>query len=210
MSDVEVIADVLAKQFSHVTIRQNYGWPESTALNVLDCVLSLNRPYSRVVLPRVRAFAAYYPSITELAHLQDLLDQYKEVGEFSREELNYDDVRREYTLRGVVNYMIKVQTEYTDGTERGRLQSWAHSAKPADYALVGAKGFGLAGFQYMRMLFGAQTTKPDVHIISFVSETVGRVVNNVTALTLLEQAAAIANLPLREVDGAIWQARARP
>ena len=30
--------------------------------------------------------------------------------------------------------------------------------------MVGVRGFGLAGFQYMRMLFGAQTAKPDIHI----------------------------------------------
>jgi hypothetical protein len=59
------------------------------------------------------------------------------------------------------------------------------------------------------MLFGAQTTKPDVHIRNFVSEVIGRKVNDQLALALLEQAAANANLPLREVDGAIWRERAR-
>jgi hypothetical protein len=65
------------------------------------------------------------------------------------------------------------------------------------------------GFQHLRMLFGAQTTKPDVHIRNFVSEVIGRKVNDYTALALLEQASAQTNLPLHEVDGAIWSERGR-
>lgn len=209
MSDVEVLADILKKRFSHVVIRHDYGWPGSTAVSVLDCVLSLNRRYDRVVFPRVQAFSAHHPNVTELAHLQAMLCEYKEVGQFCSEKLNYNDIRREHTLRGVVEYMLAVQAKHSGASERDRLQAWAHSVQPSDYALVGVKGFGLSGFQYMRMLFGVQTTKPDVHVIRFVSEIIGRPVNDITALLLLEQAAAKANLPLREVDGAIWETGAR-
>lgn len=210
LSDVEILADVLKKRFSHVVVRHDYGWPNSTALSVLDCVLSLNRRYDSVVFPRVQAFSVGHPNITELAHLQTMFSQYKEVGQFSREKLNYNDVGREHTLRGVVEYMLATQAKHQGASERERLQAWARSVHPSDYRLVGVKGFGLSGFQYMRMLFGVQTTKPDVHVIRFVSETIGRPVNDITALSLLEQAAAKVNLPLREVDGAIWEAGARP
>jgi len=59
------------------------------------------------------------------------------------------------------------------------------------------------------MLFGVQTTKPDVHIIRFVSEVLGKKVNDVTALSLLERAAKQTGLPLREVDNIIWLARSK-
>lgn len=209
VNDVDILADVLIKRFGHVTIRQDYGWPSSTALNVLDCVLSLNRRYDSVVRPRVYDFSIRYPNVTDISHLSSAINQYSEFGKFLKEKLNYNDVRREHTLRGLVEYMIAVQKNYAGNTERERLEAWAQSVVPADYASVGVKGFGLAGFQYMRMLFGVQTTKPDVHIISFVSTALGKSVNAIKTVSLLERVATKVNLPLREVDGGIWQAGAR-
>ena len=65
-------------------------------------------------------------------------------------------------------------------------------------------GFGLAGFQYLRMLFGAQTSKRVVHLVRFVADSVGTTQSPGKALAILDQAAAIVGLPLREVDSAIW------
>lgn len=59
------------------------------------------------------------------------------------------------------------------------------------------------------MLFGANTTKPDVHIIGFLSETVNRRLSAIEALRLLEAASARLNLSVRDVDTYIWQIRAR-
>ena len=59
------------------------------------------------------------------------------------------------------------------------------------------------------MLLGAQTTKPDVHIIRFFSNIVGRKVTDVQALYLLDRAAKRAGLPIRELDIAIWEKSAR-
>lgn len=128
----------------------------------------------------------------------------------SRDALNYNDARRERTLRGIADYLLTIGPSYAGATEWERLTAWAQSARPADAASIGVKGFGLAGFQYLRMLLGAQTTKPDIHIIRYVSEIVGRRLMDWDALLLLEKASAKAGLPLREVDGEIWQLAARP
>jgi len=138
-----------------------------------------------------------------------MLDAYTNIGEFCQRELYYNHIQREQTLRGVLKYMISAQAKQDGADEWARLQAWAVSVKPGDYTTVGVRGFGLSGFQYMRMLFGAQTTKPDVHIIRFVSQVVGRNVNDVQALQLLETASLQAGLPLREVDGEIWRSGAR-
>jgi hypothetical protein len=209
MSDVDTLADVLGSRFSHVSIRKDYGWPRNSALSVIDCVLSLNRRYDGFVLPRVETFARQRPDIVRLAHLSDMLNDCASVGEFCLRELNYNHPQREQTLRGVLAYMISAQAKQEGADEWTRLQSWAEAAKPGDYVAVGVRGFGLSGFQYLRMLFGAQTTKPDVHIMRFVSQVVGRKVTDAQALESLEAASAKAGLPLREVDGAIWEAGAR-
>lgn len=125
-------------------------------------------------------------------------------------ELNYNDSRRAGTLAGVLEYLLDAQVDHPGTTEEEKLQHWATWCRPGDYLTVGVPGFGLAGFQYLRMLFGAQTAKPDVHIVKFVSEVVGRELSPVQALNLLERAAKVANLPLREVDAEIWSERAKP
>jgi len=66
-------------------------------------------------------------------------------------------------------------------------------------------GFGLAGFQYLRMLFGAQTAKPDIHIRRFVADAVRHRVSDAEALTLLEAAAREEGLRLADLDYSIWQ-----
>ncbi len=209
MSDTYLIADVLSSRFGQVRVHENYGWPQNTALCVLDCVLSLNRRYDSVVLPRLEMFARQRPEVVELAHLSDLMRKHEDAGAFCLKELRYNDVRREQTLKGVLEYLLMVQSRYEGESEWERLGAWAVAVRPQDYLAVGVRGFALSGFQYMRMLFGAQTTKPDIHIIRFVSQIVGRKVTDVKALELLEQAALQANLPLREVDNAIWEAGAR-
>jgi hypothetical protein len=122
-----------------------------------DCVLSLNRRYDAFTLPRVKAFAEHHPEVTTLAHLNAMFAKYPEIGQFSRDALNYNDVRRERTLRGVADYLLTIGPSYAGATEWERLTAWAQSARPADSASIGVKGFGLAGFQYLRMLLGAQT-----------------------------------------------------
>lgn len=105
--------------------------------------------------------------------------------------------------------LCDAQCDYDGHSEADRLRQWALAASPGDYILVGVKGFGLSGFQYLRMLSGAQTSKPDVHIRRFVSKVIGRRVSDHVALALLERAAKRAGLPLRAVDGAMWEQHLR-
>ena len=207
MNNVEKLAKVLSRKFGHLKLRKDYG-PSDPALNVLDCVLSLNRRYYSFVEPRIKSFAKSNPRVTGLRSLYQLIKKYRTPRAFGIKQLRYDHGERANTLLGVIRYLLRVQKRYPRKTERARLRAWALSAKPSDVHHVGVDGFGLAGFQYMRMLFGAQTTKPDIHIKRFVSEVIGRPVNDLAALSLLEQAARRERLMLREVDSAIWRSRA--
>lgn len=209
MSDLEHLTKVLNDRFGSVAAVKVYGWPHSH-LNVIDCILSLNRRYAAFALPRVEKFSKAHPNITELTQLLELIETYPDPTHFCVSQLSYNDAARAATLVGVTKYLLDIQHDFSGNTENERLRAWAAAARPGDYAFVGVRGFGLAGFQYLRMLFGVQTTKPDVHIIRFVSEVLGKKVNDVTALSLLERAAKQAGLPLREVDNIIWTSRAKP
>ena len=59
------------------------------------------------------------------------------------------------------------------------------------------------------MFFGAQTTKPSVYIIKFVSDTLNRKVSDVESLLLLEVASELAGLSVWAVDNFIWNRGAR-
>jgi hypothetical protein len=108
-------------------------------------------------------------------------------------------------LVDVLHYLIQVQKAFNNSSETSRLTAWATAAKPSDYDALGIRGFGLSGFQYLRILFGVQTVKPDRHICRFVSKAVGRTVQDVQALSLLEAAGRHLEWQLSALDFAIWE-----
>jgi len=184
----------------------NWGIPP---LDVLDCVLSLNRHYDSFCLPRVQNFKKRHPEIESLEALLSFIRSYLSPLEFSIQELDYRDEARAETLVGVLNYLVAAQRSIMGDSESDRLLQWADSVKPQDYVSVGVRGFGLAGFQYLRMLLGAQAAKPGVHIQHFISDAVGSEVGDPEALSLLEEACAVLKWPLTDLDYAVWEKLAR-
>jgi hypothetical protein len=86
---------------------------------------------------------------------------------------------------------------------------WARTAHSDDHVALRIQGFALAGFQYLRMLFGANTTKPDIHILNRVESLLGYRPSPIEALRLLEKAAREAGISLRDFDTTTWESSAR-
>lgn len=204
-ADLYAIKNYLAGNFSAVRARDDYGWMKP-ALNLVDCVLSLNRPYASVVLPRVQLLAQRQPTLISLQDLSQLIQSSGGGRAFLSEYLHYQDERRGYTLEGVCLYFRRVAGLQPRATEAARLYQWATSVTPHDYRQVGVRGFGPAGFQYFRMFCGVQTVKPDKYIVELASQLTGHSVSALDAVALFEQAADLLQLPLREVDAEIWSA----
>ena len=208
MTDVEKLAEVLRLRYGHVQQQGSESeWPHASS-RVIDCVLSLNRRYHAVVRPRVARFDEQHPDVESLSDLLNLVLSHRSPHSFCVAVLQYNDARRADTLLGVVRYLLDAQVEHAGASELERLTQWATWCRPGDYLTVGVPGFGIAGFQYLRMLFGAQTAKPDVHIVAFVSSVLQRALTPVQALNMMERAARLTDLPLRAVDAAIWNERA--
>jgi hypothetical protein len=89
-------------------------------------------------------------------------------------------------------------------SETDVLRAWAAAASPSDHAKLHIHGFALAGFQYLRMLFGANTCKPDVHICNFVEQVIGRRMAPAAVCSLIEDVARAEQLNARDLDIAIW------
>jgi hypothetical protein len=202
------LARAIRRRFPTVERDRYFSW-KSPPLNVLDCVLSLNWNYDRFCLPTVERFTKQRPEVETLAGLRRLINRYVSPAEFSEKELNYRHPARAEILLAVTDYLLRAQRQFTGSTEMRRLRGWAVLARPGDYKTLNIHGFALSGFQYLRMLFGAQTTKPDRHIRTFVGNALGRRVGDVEALTALEAVASKAKLRLRDLDYAIWESLAR-
>lgn len=208
VDQTRLLVDALRHSFPTRPRRGFASW-SVPPLNVLDCVLSLNRKYDSFCRPRVEQFAIQHPEVDTLSRLLRLISGYSTPLEFSIRELNYRDEERAATLIGVTTYLLKAQKRFDGSSETSRLRQWAKSVTPRDFEALDVRGFGLSGFQYLRMLFRAQAAKPDVHIRRFVSEAVGHAVGDVQALTLLEAAAGHLGWPLLALDNKIWEQRAR-
>lgn len=143
-SDVAKITKVLKDRFSRVKAKRVYG--RTPALNVLECVLSLNRPFDGFVVPRLDAFASHHPRLQSLQNLRQLILRYRSPLAFSITELHYRDRSRAKTLLGVTEYLLAVQKKLTGQTEGERLRRWAAAVQPADFSTLGVRGLGVGRF----------------------------------------------------------------
>lgn len=210
-ADINAVVEGIKRLGSDV---QGFGtvdpaWARPPAVLVIDCVLSLNRKYDGFVVPRLDAFVNENPKVRKVRDLAKLIASYPTPHAFVQQELNYNYEDRANTLHSVVEFVCKIVEEMPNVPEEDVLKQWAIQAKPEDYQTLNIKGFGIAGFQYLRMLFGADTTKPDVHIIRFVSKILDRNVSAIEALHLLETSSERLGLSVRDVDTYIWEISAR-
>jgi hypothetical protein len=210
--DAYLLAKQIEKDFPPGNPLQDAVWWSSPATRVIDCVLSLGINYERVVVPRVRAFTERRPKTTSCESLLRLIDEYDSPLAFQSTELNLRHTRKATALVGVLQYLVDIQKRFPGDEEIDRLGHWATWARPGDYLAVDAPGFALAGFQYLRMLFGAETVKPDTHILSYAESVLGRVITGnqraeVAAIYSFERAGELLNRSVRQMDVSIWELR---
>ena len=211
-SDIAAVATRLAEIAPDIpaTVTEGPEWSNPPAVKIIDCVLSLNRNYDNFVVPRLEVFMNSHPDTQRVIELANLMNSYPTPHAFVKQELNYNHEDRARILQSVVSHVRTIVEKTPIASEEETLKRWAIQAKPQDYQTLNVRGFALAGFQYLRMLFGAQTTKPDVYIIRFVSDILNRKVSDVESLHLLEVASERTSLSVRAVDNFIWKSGARP
>lgn len=111
----------------------------------------------------------------------------------------YHHWRRAQELRGLVAYFRERNV-----TDLAALKAWAVVSTSDDF--VGhIKGLGTAVYHGLVMRLGVETVKPDVHILRFVSDAIGRPVNELEAVESLEEVAERLDLSPRVLDWSIWE-----
>jgi hypothetical protein len=209
LTDHERLIDALRHLAPSVRTSADGSWRRPPALRVIDCVLSLNRNYDRFVVPRLDCFQRNFPEICSVGELNEEIARYQSAHEFVVKTLGYKHEARAVTLGSVASWLVTISGNGARNAQLAELECWARAAPSDGYRTLGIRGFGLAGFQYLRMLFGANTTKPDIRICEWVAVAVGHPISPVRALHLLERAAPEANINLRDADTTIWEMLAR-
>lgn len=185
---------------------KSLGNYKSAVLVCLDATLSINRKYYTFVVPRITYFQNKYPNILKLADLVELINNVGTQG-FS-ECWNYNHPERVRILYDLCNRLIEISNLYKEDDELISLRKWASDASVLDYDKFGVNGIGFTTYQYIRMLLGANTVKPDVHIKNKISEIVGRKVNDKYAVQLFESACRNLKLNIVDVEHYIWKENA--
>jgi len=181
---------------------EEFGYT-NPVLICLDAVLSINRKYYNFVVPRLKYFQANYPEVHTLRQISTLI---KELGyEGFYVVWNYKHVARVKTLEELIDKFINYVSKIQQSDDLIAMKMWAEKSSVKDYAKFGVRGIGLATYQYIRMMLGVSTVKPDVHIKRAVSQALGRNVADYEAIMLIERASAVMNLPTTCVDHNLWR-----
>ena len=188
----------------------NPTYNQSPAVKVMNSVLSLGISYKNVVKPRLKDFAKNRPDVRQVTELAAFIAGYRKPIDFLTQELNYNHKPKNIMKANAINSVAKKLCGIIEAsptvTQEGAIRQWAIAAKPQDcYSSEwNIKGFQISGIQWLRMLFGAETVKPDRHIKRFLHDTLNRKISDEDSVLLIEEASTDLGLSVRKVDSFIW------
>ena len=183
----------------------NYGDRyDPPAVKVIHSVISQALTYKTTVYPRLVSFKKNRPDVKSIRQLADLMASYTTPLEFLTEEVDLRHRVKAGAIDGIVKYLCGLIEASPTVPEEETLKQWAITAEPDDYKKLGIKGVKIATFQWLRMLFGADTSKPDVHIMNFINGTIDQELSEGECVLLIEGVARYLEVSEQEVDGAIW------
>jgi hypothetical protein len=190
--------------------RDNTVLDQSPAVKVINSVLSLRRPYKTVVKPKLDAFQENNPDVIQVSDLVNLMARYDTPYDFLKAELDFGSELKATAIDDVVEKLCGIINASPSVPEEDAIRQWALQAKPKGYRVWDIKEFRIAGFQWLRMLFGADTTKPDRHILNFLADTLNEKFpqtsdkKKLEAVDLIEETSAHSEFSARDIDRIIW------
>ena len=212
-ADVIAVASRMDGLSSGTPDSNNSVFEQSAAIKVIDSVLSLGINYYTVVYPRLKDFESNHPDVKQITELSHLMAGYSTPIDFLSQEFNYKhkgkSIMKANAINSIVEYLCKIINESLTVPEEESLRQWAIKARPRDCYELDIKGFKIAGFQWLRMLFGADTSKPDVHIKRFLHDTLNRELSDIDSVLIMEAAASHLKISVRDIDHLIWEMMAK-
>ena len=169
----------------------------------LDAVLSIRRPYQTFVVPRINAFRERYGDVDTLPNLRKLIEQHSEDGFV--DVWNYRHPERVRMLDALAVFFLAHGEKHCFTDDLAAMRHWAEHFNVAHKQSLDVAGIGPATTQYLRMLLGVSTVKPDRHIHRTVQQALGRRVTNGEAISLVEAVAKRLGVGALVLDHAIWR-----
>lgn len=185
------------------TTPETFGY-RNVVLCCIDAVLSINRPYLRFVVPRIRMFREQYGDDLRLEQVLSRINGLG-VAEFGMRVLKYRHADRIRVLRDLCDRLNGISSEAAAFDEFTCIHDWLAKQGVGGLDALHVRGIGLATYQYLRMLMGIDTIKPDIHISRFICEAVGRRVPQRRQIDLLEAVSRRLGFSAIALDHAIWR-----
>jgi hypothetical protein len=168
-------------------------------LTLVDAVLSINRNYNNFVKPRLEIIKT--SGISSFDQLKDRLD---EGAESFMEFWNYNHLERVDILKNLLSFYISFKKKNNLDNDIETLNLWAEQSSVESFKEWNIKGIGFTTYQYLRMLCGADTVKPDIHIFRVIEKALGRKLSTKDCVLLIERTSKEMNVSARSLDHAIW------
>lgn len=171
------------------------------AVALLDVVLAANRNYNKVVEPNISRIKKD-SNIVSFKDLESFIKSKSKADFFVF--WGHKDDKKFKTLCGILFGINNLRKKYPDSDDYKIMNRWA---KDANYYLIEEdeigkiKNVGLATFQHLRMVFGANTVKPDQRVIEILeNEFDTKKISQINSIKAVEQIAKIINKTPLEVD----------
>ncbi len=175
----------------------NYTNP---VLILADAVLSMNRKYEAFVVPRIKHIEK--SNITSLNKLDTVIAQ-NGVDAFAQ-VWNYNDPRRVEILQNLAQKFLHLKEQYGLSDDLETLHKWGKEAKREEWVTFGEKGIAFTTYQYLRILCGANTVKPDIYIQRAFKEAIGKSRPLEEIVEVVEETAKLMNIQAQQLDYALW------
>jgi len=180
--------------------RRRFGWG-NPVLNLIDAVLSINRQYNSFVKPHVIGFREDYPNVTKLQQLKELI---RKTGVSNFHNVwKYRHPDRVRILSQLVDFFIAYKKKNGFPSDLEAMRHWANRPEPFH-----VKGIALKTTQYLRMLIGYPTVKPDRHIHGVVFEALCEKRSDEEVIELVKRAASKLKVRATVLDNEIWKLKA--
>ena len=184
------------------------------AVKVINSVLSLGMKYRTVIEPKLDAFQEKTPDVRQVTELAAFIEEdYQTPIDFLNKEFNYKpkpkSIRKANAINSICEKLCGIINASPSVPEEDAIRQWALQAKPEGYRIWNIKEFRLTGFQWLRVLFDAGTSKPDRRILNFLADTLNEKFpdsdkKKLEAVDLIEEASARSEFSARDIDRIIW------
>lgn len=171
---------------------------KNAAVSLMGVVLSAARNYKTQVEPHLEKLRTRYSDLT-LQKLKRMCSQ-RNYMQF-KEVWGHADEKKFETLKSLLEAILALRRDGLDDMKL--MRNWACSAhleRRKTDSLGSLKNVGIATFQHLRIVFGADTVKPDRRVREVLEKEFGAKLSAAKAIQAAEEIAQLTGLKVIEID----------